>query len=341
MSAKFPYPYGEPVINGLLKSRAEDFVVTENLGFEPDGDGEHLFLLIEKSMMTTHGLIDQVALDFGVKARDIGRSGLKDKIAVTRQWLSLYLPGKMNQFQLPEVTEYRILDHAWHNKKLRPGTHRSNHFKVIIRNVATVPEIGWQQLEMIRRQGMANYFGQQRFGMQGDNFERALQAFSNERRARKLSRSKRSLYISALRSFLFNAVLCHRIEQGHWENPVAGDVFMLSGSHSIFYEPVNDALSERFNQLDLSSTISLYGNGKRLLQDDALKLEDRVFSKYEDVLQCLIEQKSKIQMRATRVTVGGLCVEHDAIDELLHIEVTLPRGCYFTTLLDHFVAVEN
>ena len=94
MPGKTLYPYGKPVISGLLKSAPEDFKVTENLGFEPRGEGEHLFLWIEKSMLTTHDLIERVASDFLVKARDIGYSGLKDKNAVTRQWLSLYLPGK-------------------------------------------------------------------------------------------------------------------------------------------------------------------------------------------------------------------------------------------------------
>ena len=341
MSAKYLYPYGGPAVSGLLKSTAEDFIVTEKLGFEPSGGGEHLFLWIEKSMLTTHELIDHVASDFSIKSRDIGHSGLKDKIAVTRQWLSLYLPGQMKLLELPEISEYKILDHAWHHKKLRTGTHRSNHFEVIIRNVEAVPEISWKQLDLIRSRGMANYFGAQRFGRQGDNVERAMQVLTNTRRARKLSRNKRSLYISAMRSFLFNSVLCRRIELGYWDKPVAGDVFMLSGSQSIFYEKINDALLARFNQLDLSSTISLYGDGKRLLQDDALNLEDLVFAKNAAILQCLNQQKTSLQMRTTRVIVEDLIVEYDAVKKALRVEVTLPSGSYFTTLLDHFIDVEQ
>lgn len=341
MSGKYLNPYGKPVISGLLKSQAEDFKVSENLGFEPEGDGEHLFLWIEKSMMTTHDLIDRVAKDFSVKAKDVGHSGLKDKIAVTRQWLSLYLPGKMGSLELPDISEYKLLTHTWHHKKLRPGTHRSNHFEVIIRNVESAPEAVWQQLDSIRSKGMANYFGKQRFGRQDDNVERALHAFSNARRARKLTRNKRGLYVSALRSFLFNYVLSYRIESGYWDKPVPGDVFMLRGSQSIFYEPINDALLERFNRFDLSSTISLYGSGKRLLEDDAMELEDQVLSNFESIKHCLTEQKAKLQMRATRVAVQDLNVKHDPTGKSLHIEVTLPRGSYFTSLLDHFVDTGN
>ena len=339
MPEKPLYPYGKPAISGLLKSLPEDFKVTENLGFQPQGEGEHLFLWIEKSRLTTHELIKRVASDFSVKPRDIGCSGLKDKIAVTRQWLSLYLPGKMTRLVIPDISEYKLLSHAWHPKKLRPGTHRTNYFEVIVRNVEALPATSLRQLDLIRRHGMANYFGQQRFGRRDDNVEKALQAF-NGGRARKLSRSQRGLYISALRSYLFNCVLCSRIEQGYWLKPVPGDVFMLSGSRSIFYQSVNDALLERFKQMDLSSTISLFGTGRRLLQDDALKLEDQVMDNHEEIRRCLIQQKAKLQMRATRVAVQGLELNHDAVNRTLKIKLSLARGSYFTSFLDHFIDTE-
>jgi tRNA pseudouridine13 synthase len=336
-----PYPYGKPVISGLLKSLPEDFIVTENLGFHPHGKGEHLFLWIEKSRLTTQELIERVASDFLVKPRDIGYSGLKDKFAVTRQWLSLYLPGKMTELKIPETSGYKILSHAWHIKKLRPGTHRSNYFDVIVRDVEALPDTSLRQLDLIRSQGMANYFGQQRFGRRDDNVEKALQAFNSDRRTRKLSRSKRSLYVSALRSYLFNCVLRSRIEQGYWRKPVPGDVFMLSGSRSIFCESANAALLERYTQMDLSSTISLCGIGSRLLQEDALKLEDQIMDEYGEIRRCLIQQKAKLQMRATRVAVQGLELNHDAVNRTLHIKISLARGSYFTSFLDHFIDTEN
>lgn len=331
------YPYGKPVISGLLKSLPEDFKVTETLGFEPQGEGEHLFLWIEKTGLTTHELIDRVANDFSVKPRDIGYSGLKDKIAVTRQWLSLYLPGKMTKLEIPDISGYKLLSHDWHTKKLRPGTHRSNSFDIMVRNVEALPETSLRQLDLIRSHGMANYFGQQRFGRRDDNVGKALQAFNSDRRARKLSRSKRSLYFSALRSYLFNCVLCSRIEQGYWCKPIPGDVFMLSGSRSIFYQLADDALLERYTQMDLSSTISLYGIGSRLLQEDALKLEDQIMDRYGEIRRCLIQQKAKLAMRAIRVAVQGLELNHDAVNRTLQIKIRLERGSYFTSFLDHFI----
>jgi tRNA pseudouridine13 synthase len=337
MVSKLAYPYGVALINGLVKAQASDFRVTEELGFQPTGEGEHLFLLIEKSMMTTHELIERVAHDFSIKTRDIGYCGLKDKLAVTRQWLSLYLPGQMHSLKLPSVADYNLLDHQWHNKKLRPGTHRSNHFEVVVRDVESIPETTRRQLDMIRQQGMANYFGEQRFGRQGDNVEQAVRAFNNPRRARKLSRTKKSLYLSALRSFLFNRVLSRRIEQGIWTRPICGDVFMLSGSQSIFYEPINDELLERYNHQDISSTISLHGAGNRLLQSQAREIEDAVLAEHEAIGQCLLQVKAKLQMRAARVAVVDLRVEFDKSEQSLYIEARLPRGSYFTTLLEHFI----
>jgi tRNA pseudouridine13 synthase len=87
---------------------------------------------------------------------------------------------------------------------------------------------------------MANYSGEQRFGARQDNVERAIHTFTNERRTRNLSRTKRGLYISAMRSFLFNQILSQRIELGHWRRPLDGDVFMFNRSNSIFCEPIND-----------------------------------------------------------------------------------------------------
>ena len=335
------YPYKQPDISGVIKRQPEDFRVTENLGFEPCGEGEHLFLHIEKTSLTTHDLIEQVAGEFSVKPRDIGYSGLKDKIAVTQQWLSVHLPGQMNSAEAKQSTEYTLLSSGWHNKKIRPGSHRSNSFDVIVRDVGELSSQTQQQIEDVRQYGMANYFGVQRFGSQQDNVDRAIHSFSNDRRARKLSRTKRSLFISALRSYLFNEVLSQRIEKGHWKQPLTGDVFMLSGSHSLFSDAIDETILERFQQLDISSAASLYGDGSRKLEQDALALEDEVFEQHPQIIECLDKQKVKLQMRSTRVAVEAFKVEYDKQQETLQLQVTLPRGSYFTTLLEHFVRSTN
>jgi tRNA pseudouridine13 synthase len=335
------YPYGKALQTGVIKSQADDFRVIENLGFEPCGEGEHLFLHIEKESLTTLDLIEQIAREFGVKARDIGYSGLKDKLAVTQQWLSVHLPGQMNNVQIPSSSHYKLLQHSWHNKKIRSGSHRSNSFEVTVRNVAQLSSQTQQQIDDVKAFGMANYFGEQRFGARQDNVERAIHTFTNERRTRKLSRTKRGLYLSALRSFLFNQILTKRIEQNHWHQPVLGDVYMLSGSHSLFSEEIDDNIIDRFQQQDISSAASLYGTGSSRLSETALALENEVFNQHSEVVECLNAQKAKLQMRTTRVTVDSFNVVHDSDTQSLKVIATLPSGCFFTTLLKHFIDTSN
>jgi tRNA pseudouridine13 synthase len=335
------YPYGVPHQTGIIKSQADDFHVIENLGFEPCGDGEHLFLHIEKTNLTTQDLIDHIAREYSVKARDIGYSGLKDKLAVTQQWLSVHLPGQMNSTEIPSSSHYKLLQYGWHNKKIRSGSHRSNSFEAMVRNVVELPNQTQQQIDDVKAFGMANYFGEQRFGARQDNVERAIHSFTNERRARKLSRTKRSLYISALRSFLFNQILSQRIEQKHWHQPLLGDVFMLSGSHSLFSDEIDGSILDRYQQQDISSAVSLYGSGSSMLSETALALEEAVFHQYTEIVECLDTQKVKLQMRTTRVPVQDFDVVHDSDTQTLKVCATLPSGCFFTTLLKHFIDTSN
>lgn len=337
MTALLHYPYARPSVRGRLKTVAEDFFVDEELGFEPSGEGEHLFLQIEKSDLTTQDLINRVARDFGIKPRDIGYSGLKDKMAVTRQWLSLHLPGQMHKAINANPDGFAILNQAWHDRKLRPGTHRFNRFEVLIRQVDQFEQTALRQIESIKSFGIANYFGQQRFGSQSDNVQRALQVFTNDRKTRKLSRNKKGMYLSALRSELFNQILSRRIESGIWRQPIEGDVFMLAGSQSIFHEKPSEEILKRYREFDISSTASLYGKGQGKIADAALDIEKQVFSENRAIVQCLIDQDVKLQMRALRVTVKDFCVDYQADEQQLKIGAVLPKGSYFTSLLNHFV----
>ncbi|MCP3686798.1 MAG: tRNA pseudouridine(13) synthase TruD [Gammaproteobacteria bacterium] len=337
MKSALLYPYGVAQGGGILKSTVNDFKVVENLGFSPLGQGEHLFVLVEKAGLTTFELIEVLARDFGIKPRDIGYSGLKDRQAVTRQWLSLHLPGQMHRFKLPEVEDYAILEHGWHQRKLKRGSHRSNSFEVILRDFAGFSEIMLEQIESIKSTGMANYFGQQRFGSHADNLSRAIQVFANPRKTRKLSRNKRGLYISALRSHLFNQVLSNRIEAEIWRQPIAGDVFMLEGTQSIFCEALSEEIVARYQNFDISSTASLFGLGANRLDGRAREIEDKVYADHAEITDCLLGLKASLQMRALRVAVKDLELEHNQQDNTLQIRATLPRGSYFTTLLNHFV----
>lgn len=323
------YPYGEPTFHGRLKSFPEDFVVNEELGFEADGQGGHRLLYVEKSNLSTPALVDRIAADCDLKVRDIGYSGLKDTRAKTRQWISIPDPG--SDVQSPESGAYRIIEQALHQRKLKRGSHKTNYFEICLRQVDEFPATSEAQLMSLSESGFVNYFGEQRFGREQDNVEQALIKLAN----RRLPRWRRGLYISALRSYLFNQILSRRIEAGIWNQPLPGDVFMLQGSHSIFTEAVDDSIRQRFTSFDISSTASLYGNGPCRLSGIAREIEESVFAAHPEITDCLDQQGAKRQMRATRVRPQDFSFTYDAQNQTLHLALRLPAGSYLTSLLDH------
>lgn len=328
-----PFPYGGAAIDGVVKSTAADFQVVEELGFEPSGEGEHLLLQVEKQGLTTPELISRLSSDYGLHPRNIGYSGLKDKNALTSQWLSLHLPGRTAPEPLRHSESYRVLRSSRHRAKLRRGTHRANLFHIRIRGVSALPDCTLRQLADLAECGMANYFGPQRFGRHGDNVEQALERLNKSR----LKRQQRSLLVSALRSHLFNRVLARRIQMDLWRRPLDGDVFMLRGSRSIFSEPLDPELMHRFDTLDISSTASLYGAGRNLLGGEALEIERRVHEDSPEIVECLEHQQASLQMRPLRVAVEQLEYELDRGSQVLALRARLPAGSYLTSLLGHFV----
>lgn len=330
-----PLPFGEACLRGVVKSRAEDFVVIEELGFEPSGQGEHLFICVEKRNLTTRELVERIARHCAVKARDIGFSGLKDKQAVTRQWLSL--PVSAAEFDPPTAQDYRVLAQGRHARKLRRGSHSANYFEIRLREVEQFPYRARQQLERIRTQGFANYFGEQRFGKRGDNVEQALRSLSNRRQPRW----RRGLYLSALRGYLFNRILARRVELDLWQQPLDGDLFMLRGSHSVFSEPVDDEIRRRFAEMDIAASASLYGSGPCLLKGQALEIEAEVLGEHGEVVRCLDRQNVKRQMRAMRVAAEDFEYSYDAAQRIVEMKLRLPAGSYVTSLLDHVLASDT
>ncbi len=327
------YPYEEPSSSGLLKLAPDDFLVIEELGFRPEGAGEHLYIYVEKTGLTTTELIGLISKFNGLSTRQISYSGLKDKQAVTRQWLSLHVPGKEIDLVVPEDAGFRFIDQQRHSKKLRVGTHRCNRFRVVLREMQNWSQASQQQLSLLKSHGMANYFGAQRFGQQQDNVQKALSLLGRKR----LSRHKRSIYLSALRSFLFNQVLSKRIGDDAWLKPIAGDRFMLQGSRSYFESAIDDEIIKRFNRLDISSCGSLYGAGENPLNDEALAFELCVEKEFGEIIKVLDREKVKRQMRAHRVAVEDLEYEYDDQQRSLVLSCRLPTGSYLTSLLDHVV----
>lgn len=160
-----------PGVGGVIKQHAEDFIVEEIPSYEPVGEGEHLYLFIEKRDLTTTQAVGIVARRFGVRRNAVGYAGMKDKRAITRQWLSVHLPGHDETTPM-EVTDERLitLKADWHANKLRVGHLAGNRFTITIRECdETRVDNARQTLESLATTGFANRAGEQRFGSTARN----------------------------------------------------------------------------------------------------------------------------------------------------------------------------
>jgi len=242
----------------IFRPSPDTFVVEEIPAYEPCGTGEHTYVWLEKKDFTTNEAVKRLGHTLGIKPRDIGFAGQKDRHATTRQWLSL--PGNcrdaLAQLQIEGLS---ILTIRQHGNKLRLGHNRGNRFEVTIQNVsqAQMPKLREAFAELTER-GLPNRFGAQRFGRRGDNPEIALQILLKQRKARD-ARKRRFLY-SALQSAIFNDVLEKRIQDKTARTALVGDVLQKTASGGIFVCQDTQVDQARIDAGELVVTGPLPGN---------------------------------------------------------------------------------
>ena len=330
----WPYVYGQPSGQGKIRSIPEDFIVKENLAFEPSGAGEHAFLQIEKTGENTDYVARQLARFANVRQRDVSFAGLKDRNAVTTQWFSVWLPGKAD----PDWTQFetdsmKVLQSMRHARKLKRGVLSGNSFKLIIRDWQGDQDKTIRQLEAIKANGIANYYGAQRFGNEGQNVNKALAMFQGA----KAGREQRSLYLSAARSYLFNQILAYRVTRKMWNQPVAGDTYMFDLSHSCFKSQLPDAeIIRRLDAKEIHPTGALWGRGEAGVTADTLSIEQGIIDAYPELAQGLIASEVDKDRRALRVNVQDLDWQF-VDDATLALAFTLPAGSYATSVLREII----
>src|SRR5688500_7351596 len=254
-----PRALGDPVMTAWMRATPDDFVVDELPGFEASGSGEHLLLTIEKRGMNTAFAAKRIAQWAGIAEMGVSYAGLKDRHAVTRQRFSVHLPKKMApDLAVLDSEDLRVLAHAWHARKLPRGALAGNRFELMLRQVHGGREAVEQRLHAIASRGVPNYFGEQRFGRDGDNVANALAMFSG----RRVRREHRTIFLSAARSELFNRVLAARVVDGSWDQGLDGEVWMLDGSRSVFGPaPWSETLATRLATCDIHPSGPLWGAG--------------------------------------------------------------------------------
>lgn len=338
--ADLPRALGAPVLAAQFRASPEDFRVDEIDGFEASGSGEHLLLTVEKRGMNTAFAAKRIAQWASLPELAIGYAGLKDRHAVTCQRFSVHLPKRVApDLDSLQSDDFRVLKSEWHAKKLPRGALAGNRFVLVLRDVQGGRDAVEQRLQAIAARGVPNYFGEQRFGRDGDNVANALAMFGG----RRVRREQRTMLLSAARSELFNRVLATRVAAGNWDQGLDGEVWLLDGSRSVFGpEPWSDALAARLAAFDIHPSGPLWGAG-----------ELRTASVARDIEASALVEDPAPALRAG-LEAAGLKQERRALrlkpqqlqwrwlqDETLELQFAFPPGTYATVVLRELGEIAN
>lgn len=333
---EWSYLHGKPQQTARFKQQPEDFVVIEDMGFEPDGAGEHILVYVRKRGENTAWVAGLLAKAAGVQRSAVTWGGLKDRNAVTEQWFGIHVPGKEEpDLSSVEGETIQILKRSRHSRKLRTGTLKGNSFTILLREVAQTPELE-ARLAAIGERGVPNYFGDQRFGRGGNNLEAAESMFQGKRIK---DRDKRSLFLSAARSYLFNHLVSERLAAGLSETLLAGDCLMLAGTHSFFSEQeVSDELQQRLASGDLQLSAPLWGRGRQGAQADALAFETEKLAAFDSWKNGL--EGAGMNQERRPLLLKPKEWQWSWLPDGLQLSFWLPAGCYATSVIRELVLID-
>ena len=334
----FAFAFGEPATAAGFKTQPDDFRVAELLPFEPEGDGPHFLFEIEKRDVNTLDAVSQVANTLGVSRRQIGYSGLKDRFAVTRQWLSVPADGvDAARLEHMSTAQWHVRQVARHRRKLRVASHRHNRFEITLRQVANTGQQRDEvdnRLDTISRLGVPNYFGPQRFGNDGANLRRALALF--EKRQRR-GRTQERFAVAAARAFLFNLIVSTRVADASWNRLIDGDAVMLNGSNSWFpVDRLGAGDEQRVLDQDLHPSGAMWGCGERITTGEAGAIEARAAEAVDQLAAGLEQRGLKQERRALRLSVRDLSWQWQ--DRNVQLVFVLTKGGFATAVLRELVS---
>ncbi|MFO0707870.1 MAG: tRNA pseudouridine(13) synthase TruD [Nitrospira sp.] len=322
-------------VGGRIRATPEDFQVDERPLYLPCGEGEHLYLRITKRGLSTPDLVKRLSSILGVKAQAIGVAGLKDARAVTSQMVSVQGvdADRMARLTIDEqLLNVELLGR--HRNRLRTGHHAGNRFRLVVRDVAphavdTVPAI----LDMLRRRGVPNYFGPQRQGKGGVNYETGAALLTDASRRDRMSRSKRMWYLNAYQSHLFNRMLARRIDR--IDRVFVGDWAMKTENGACFL--VEDAEKEqpRADRFEISPTGILFGSRVSWAEGEPGRIEETVVAEAGTTRDALVAAAKACgfrgERRAFRVPLAEM--EWSLDGSVLTLGFALPPGSYATSVL--------
>jgi tRNA pseudouridine13 synthase len=328
-------------IGGRIKTWPEDFVVDEIPAYQPEGQGNHLYLWVEKRDVGAEYFVRTIARKLGISTGEVGTAGLKDRHAVTRQMVSVPASAE-TRLNLIQGDGIRLLNVNRHNNKLRPGHLRGNRFDVRVRD--TDPEAPTRigaLIDRIKRQGLPNYYGSQRFGHDGETAELGMELLHGKSetaaaaggRKNRLNPFLRKLALSAAQSTLFNLYLCRRMGEGLLHRVLEGDVMAKLPFGGLFSAEDVAREQERFDRRETVHTGPIFGRKMfrashlaAARESEALSesgLDQRSFWGFGKLLQGTRRQNI--------VYVDDLQAQVES--EAIRLTFSLPAGSYATVLL--------
>lgn len=355
------YALGKPQGSAIIKQEFSDFRVDEELAFAPSGEGDHVFIQIQKTDASTIEVAKRLSDVAAVRQADVSYSGMKDRRGETSQWFSVKLPPEKEP-RLAALEDEKLAIIALHrnSRKLKIGSHARNRFQLKLRGCEGSRDEFERRLEALRDKGVPNYFGAQRFGAQMSNLRQVSvlmrQVLEGDKAVQQGGRFRRGMLYSAARSYLFNQVLSERISAGNWQSYLRGDVLSLDGSGRCFKladeeagEEWTDELQQRIETLDIHTTGPLPGiisaKDKYVSSGEAADIEKRVVAELDWMVAGLEAFGLQASRRALRFAAAELSWQWE--QEIparisssdaeacgnLNLAFTLPRGAYATSLL--------
>lgn len=328
-----------PGIGGRIRSVPEDFEVEEIPAYEPSGNGDFLYLWIEKRDVGAEYFARQVARRLGIAPAEVGTAGLKDRHAVTRQMVSVPVSVESQLAQL-DGDGIHVLRVSRHTNKLKPGHLHGNRFRILIRNVE--PEAASRLpplLERLRRDGLPNFYGVQRFGHDGETGRLGFELLRGG--SARVNPFLRKLALSAAQSALFNLYLARRMQDNLLRRVLPGDVMAKWPFGGMFVARDVAVEQERFDRRETITAGPIFGRKTFPAEDEAVEREAAILA--DNGLSKGSFQGFGKLMQGTRrhnlVYIDDLAAEVEA--EGVRCVFTLPAGSYATVLLGEIMRTDE
>jgi tRNA pseudouridine13 synthase len=341
----------QPGIGGKLRATVDHFMVEELPLYEPTGEGQHLYVNVTKSGLTTKDLQNRLARLMGANPNEIGFAGLKDKYARTTQTFSLPVSYQVSQqgdsgvaalvAQIAEGLPITVNWARYHRNKLKPGHLLGNRFQITVTDLTIPIDEAVARAEKIAGQidqrGLPNFFGAQRFGHEGANIDKGLALLQEKRRER--NPWLRKFLISSYQSYLCNRYLARRLAMGAFDRLLLGDVAKKYATGGMFDVVDLAAEQARYAAREITFTAPLFGAKMWVAKEESAMLENAILTETE--LPGSVWQKAKIDgtRRLGRLLLPDLQIEQQEGDKLV-FRFSLPKGAFATVVLREFMKVE-